>query len=116
MIWQPKPRNWRTFYGYRPSRWLAWLASDHNRAIDDDYLRWLCKHRGFATAAEARKHVDATQKPCGLIRADMAPEPEFWVAPKAKADPVSRIVAMIRKLPMAALEAVQSAIDERLAA
>ncbi len=65
MLWKPKPSNWRVRYWHRPVS-LAWAASDHNINIDRNYIDWLAGARGWSSA-EARAHVAATQKPCGLI-------------------------------------------------
>jgi hypothetical protein len=63
-----KPTNWRTRYWHRPPSW-AWNASDHKAPLEleREYLAWLAKARGFDSVQAAREHVNATQKPCGLL-------------------------------------------------
>lgn len=110
-----KPRNWRTYFGYRPSRSLSWHANDRNRDIERQYIDWLAAERGWSTQ-EARAHCEAMDKRT-LIRAEhSAGEPQFLAPVKAASDPVALICAKIRKLDWRALERVQETIDQRLAA
>lgn len=108
-----KPTNWRQFFGYRPSRSLSMPA----RADCGAYVDWLVAECGgdrqAAQARIARQH-ELMKRP--LVVATFGRASEFEAPAKAKADPVARVLAAIGKLPWPALERVQAAIDERLAA
>lgn len=110
-----KPTNWRIFYGYRPSRSLNWSHYRLKGTIEHDYREWLRATYNL-TQHEAEERI-AKQKPCGLISAHhFAGEPLFVVKPPPAAPALPRILSAIRILPWTAIDRIQAAIDERLAA
>lgn len=61
MTWQPKPRNWRQYYGSRPSRSLTWAPYRLELGAEAEYVAWLAKERGW-TRKEADAYCDAMDK------------------------------------------------------
>lgn len=111
-----KPRNWRRYFSYRPSRSLNWTHYRLRDTAEMEYRRWLATERGM-TLSEADLYISKMDRRT-LIRAEHAPElPQYVEQPiKAGRDNVALLCAKIRKLDWAALERVQNAIDQRLAA
>lgn len=111
-----KPTNWRTYYGYRPSRSLVWREYRvSGKDAGTEYFEWLCRERGL-DPDQARERILA-QSPCGIIKAEYAPEPVQLVVKASRPDPVNVMCAKIRdKLSWEDVERLQNAIDQRLAA
>jgi len=61
MTWQPKPRNWRRYFGYRPPRYerTPMTATELKRQAEA-YVEWLAASRGW-TLSDAEAHVAATR-------------------------------------------------------
>lgn len=116
-MYEPKPRNWREFFGYRPSRALTWRAYRLRDCAEVEYRRWLHRERGLdgaeIEAVIARQH-ELMRRP--LLQQHTYGPTLATVATKAAPDPLPRMLTLIKKLPWPAIERLQTAIDQRLAA
>jgi hypothetical protein len=107
-----KPRNWRTYYWYRPPHFSSPPGADNAAA----YFKWLAAERGM-TPIEARQHVAKTQRPCGLISAVHTREivPAAPLGP-VKRDPLPAMIRAIGRLSHDDLAKLQTAIADRWSA